>query len=66
MDTRSRKYFRAHDLMARYGCSISTINRWERAGLIPKAIQFNRGGPRFWESFEIEQSDKARLENRAA
>jgi predicted DNA-binding transcriptional regulator AlpA len=66
MGTEQKKYVRAHGLMARYCCSISTINRWEQAGTIPRSVKLNPGGPRLWVLEEIEASDQRVKDGRAA
>ena len=57
----NRKFLNKSDLCSRYNCSVSTINRWEKSGIIPKAIRPISGGPRRWDGAEIEERDRELL-----
>jgi predicted DNA-binding transcriptional regulator AlpA len=56
--TRKRGLLRLAAMMARYGVSGKTIDRWEESGKISKSIRIGRF--RYWREEELDELDQSR------
>jgi predicted DNA-binding transcriptional regulator AlpA len=57
------KLLPTRDLIARYGVTDRTIDRWLSQGVLPPPVRINRR--RYWRASEIEQRERERMTARS-